>query len=76
MAEKIMSCINTEEILTLLEQWGLREAVMDSLCGRIKEHVSDRVGEKLKAGVMLFSHHYGFLGQTKGTEEVLKYLKK
>lgn len=76
MAEKIMNCINTEEILTLLEQWGLREAVMDSLCGRIKEHVSDRVGEKLKTGVMLFSRRYGFLGQTKGTEEVLKYFKK
>ena len=76
MAEKIMNCINTEEILTLLEQWGLREAVMDSLCGRIKEHVSDRVGGKLKTGVMLFSRRYGFLGQTKGTEEVLKYFKK
>lgn len=76
IAEKIMSCINTEEILTLLEQWGLREAVMDSLCGRIKEHVSDRVGGKLKTGVMLFSRRYGFLGQTKGTEEVLKYFKK
>lgn len=76
MAEKIMSCIHTEEILTLLEQWGLRKAVMVSLCGRIREHVSDRVGERLKTGVMLFSRHYGFLGQTKGTEDVLKYFKK
>lgn len=76
MAEKIMECINTEEILTLLGEWNLREAVIQSVCRKIKEHVTGRTGENLKAGVMLFSERYGFLGQTKGTGEVLKLYGK
>lgn len=76
MAEKIMECINTEEMLALLTEWNLKEAVMQSVCEKIGEHVTGRTGEKLKVGIMLFSEHYGFLGQTKGTEEVLKFYRK
>lgn len=73
MAAEIMECINTEEILRLLIQWELKEAVMTSLCKKIEEHVMSRVGGKLEIGVMLFSEHYGFLGQTKGTEKLLGF---
>lgn len=76
MAEKIMKCVSTEEILDLLTEWNLKEAVMQSVCKKIKEHVTGRTGEKLKVGIMLFSEHHGFLGQTEGTEEVLKLYRK
>lgn len=76
MAEKIMGCINTEEILALLTKWNLKEAVIKSLCKKIKEHVTGRTGDRIKVGVMLFSEHYGFLGQTEGTEEVLRLYQK
>lgn len=76
MAEKIMGCINTEEILALLTQWNLKEVVMQSLCKKIKEHVTGRTGDKIKVGVMLFSERYGFLGQTEGTQEVLRLYRK
>lgn len=72
MARKIMECINTEEILSLLISWNLKEAVMESICTKIQEHVTGRTGGRLQTGVMLFSEHYGFLGQTEGTEAVLK----
>lgn len=74
--EELISCITTEEMLRLLEEWGLRESVMDSICHKIGLYVKRRAGEKLKAGVMLFSENYGFLGQTEGTEEVLRHFRQ
>lgn len=73
---ELSACITTEEMLKKLESWQLREAVMESLCQKIGEHVKRRAGETLQTGVMLFSENYGFLGQTAGTEEVLSAWKK
>lgn len=73
---ELSACITTEEMLKKLEGWQLREAVMESLCQKIGEHVKRRAGETLQTGVMLFSENYGFLGQTAGTEEVLSVWKK
>ena len=73
---ELSTCITTEEMLKKLESWQLREAVMESLCQKIGEHVKRRAGETLQTGVMLFSENYGFLGQTAGTEEVLSAWKK
>lgn len=73
--EELSACITTEEMLKKLEGWQLKEAVMESLCQKIGEHVKRRAGETLQIGVMLFSENYGFLGQTAGTEEVLSAWK-
>lgn len=70
-AEKIMKCINTEEILDILEVCSLRNVVIESICSKIYEHIRHRVGNNMDFGVMLFSEKYGFLGQTKGTEIIL-----
>lgn len=67
MAEKIMDCINTEEMLSLLEEWRLREAVLQSICSKIKEHMERRIKGKLRFGVMLFSESRGYLGETEGS---------
>ncbi len=76
MAGELMNCITTEEMLQKLEAWGIREAVMESLCMKIQEHVSRRTGNKLRFGVILFSEKYGFLGQTKDAEAALKAVKE
>lgn len=73
---ELSACITTEEMLKKLESWQLREAVMESLCQKIGEHVKRRAGETLQTSVMIFSENYGFLGQTAGTEEVLSAWKK
>lgn len=70
--EELINCITTEQMLQLLDGWGLRQSVVDSVCSRIGGHVRRRAGERLRVGVMLFSEKFGFLGQTEGTEEVLK----
>ena len=73
LAEKIMSCINTEEMIPLLEKAGFREAVMEKLQEAIDSHVRHRGGSKVTIAVMLFSEHFGFLTQTKETAELLPY---
>lgn len=72
MVQKIMGCINTEEILEYLEKWGLQQKVMKSVCEKIQEHVGFRVGGRMEFGVIVFSEKFGFLGQTGQAERVLE----
>lgn len=70
MAETLINCINTEEMLKHLEEWNLREAVMQSICSKIEEHMRYRIGDKMKFGVVLFSEKYGYLGETEGAADI------
>ena len=76
MAERIMECVTTEEIFELLIKWDLKDAVIKSVCRKIEEHVIKRTGNKLETGIMLFSEHHGFLGQTERTGEILAFYNK
>ncbi|MCI8771624.1 MAG: cobalamin biosynthesis protein CbiD [Lachnospiraceae bacterium] len=77
---KIMQCINTEEILQILEQNNLREKVLKSLCEKIDRHISHRAGNnalhKLNCGVVLFSETFGYLGQTAGADALIRQFGK
>lgn len=72
LVSKIMHCINTEEILQILEEQGLREQVCKSLCEKIDEHIGHRVGGKINVGVVLFSEKFGYLGQTVDAGTILE----
>lgn len=74
-AEKIMKCINTDEMLDILEKKGIREKVTESILKKIYEHFKYRIGNDMNFGVMVFSEKYGFLGETQGTEDILKFFK-
>lgn len=76
MAEAIMQCVNTEEVLSLLEQWGLRQCVTDSICRKIDAHMKNRAGGEMQIGVMLFSERFGYLGGTEGSEAMARELRK
>lgn len=69
--ERIMDCINTEEMLKILEECGLRQAVMESICEKIQEHMEHRAGEQIQFGVILFSEKYGYLGETIGVKDII-----
>jgi len=71
LVSEIMKCRNTEEILQLLEEHRLREQVMKSLCEKIEEHICYRAGDRMRAGVVLFSEKFGYLGRTAKAEEIL-----
>lgn len=71
MAARIMKCINTEEVLGLLDEWQLMDKVIGSICGYINAHVKRRAGDSMTCGVMLFSEKYGYLGCTEACRDVL-----
>lgn len=75
MVQRLMECINTDQALELLEQWGLKEAVMNSLCQKIEEHMERRSRGEIKSAVILFSEKYGFLGQTSHGKELLELFR-
>lgn len=72
LVPEIMKCINTEEILQLLDRNRLQQQVIKSLCEKIEEYICYRAGDKMEAGVILFSEKFGFLGKTKKADGILK----
>lgn len=71
MAELLMSCINTDEMLKYLDKWKLKEPVMQSICSKIQEHMEHRTGGKLQFGVVLFSEKFGYLGETAEAKKLM-----
>ncbi len=76
MAVELLQCVNTEQMLEELKKWELLQPVMESICHKIQEKICHRVGEKTQCGVILFSERFGYLGQTKGTGEILKEFRE
>ena len=72
---RILSCIAVDEALAVLEEAGLREAVMERVMEQIARHVRRRAGESLQVEVLLFTNERGTLGQTEGAEEMLRLMK-
>lgn len=80
LCKAIMDCVTTEEALRLIDEAGLKEAVMNEAIGRIEAHLSDRIRrridvaggvdkEDMKADVIMYSNEYGILGMSEGAEE-------
>ena len=72
MVSEMYECINTDTALDKLKQWGLYEDVINSLIAAIDKRIKKRAGDRLNAGVMLFSEKYGYLGETSGAAQALK----
>ena len=70
-AKTLMGCTTVDEMLSLLDNWGLRDRVMQSIMGQIEISVRRRCHGKLRFGVALFSEQFGLLGQTSDTRNVL-----
>lgn len=72
--ESIMNCINTDQMLEVLDMRHLKDEVMSSIIKKIDESMARRTGGRLHYGVILFSERYGFLGATpEATELVEKF---
>lgn len=66
LLEKIMNSVTTEEILDLLLEAGLKEAVMERICQQIKKHLDHRIAGKMNYKVYIFSESKGLLGCVEG----------
>lgn len=75
MVQTLMSCINTDEMIKHLEEWKLKEAVMQSICSKIEEYMEHRIGGKMQFGVVLFSEKFGYLGETRNSRQLVNLMK-
>ena len=73
-AKALLDTLTTEEALTLLEQYGLKEKAMKLVVERIVYYLDHRAYGKLEIGLVLFSNEHGFLGKTANTEELIQKL--
>lgn len=62
----------TEEMLTRLEELGLRAPVMASIMGEIEAHMAHRIRGQMDFGVIVYSERFGRVGETAGAERLLE----
>lgn len=72
---RIMACSTTEEAVSYLRQERLGEKVFAVLMDKIEFYVQNRVQERMKTGVILFTNEHGILGKTRWADEILEILK-
>ena len=49
---------------------------MESILKKISFHLEQRCLSEVPIGAILFSRKYGLLGETKGANEILKWVKR
>lgn len=62
----------TEEMLTRLEEMGLRVPVMASIMGEIEAHMAHRIRGQMDFGVIVYSERFGRVGETAGAAQLLE----
>ncbi|MBR2591121.1 MAG: cobalamin biosynthesis protein CbiD [Clostridia bacterium] len=74
--QAIMGSATTDDMLHILEKAHFKEAVMQSILGRIEEQLERKTGEKLQTGVITFSNICGTLGSTRSAAHILKIIQQ
>ena len=71
----LMDAATTDACLVILDEAGLRAAVLESLLEAVQLHLDRRAAGALAVGAVLFSNQSGPLGQTKTADALLKKWK-
>jgi cobalt-precorrin-5B (C1)-methyltransferase len=72
LVTEIMNCVTTEEAIKVLTKADLCNYVFKNIMSKIDFYVHNRVLEKVKVGVIIFSNEIGILGKTKYADEILR----
>ena len=72
LCRALMEAVTADACLALLEEAGLKEAVLESLLAAIQTQLDRRAAGRLRGGAVLFSNRYGGLGATAEAESILK----
>lgn len=73
---KIMDSAMTDDMLSILDECGLHDQVMDSIMKKIEYQMANRHLGNMKTGVMIFSKVEGILGKTPASDEILEAIRK
>lgn len=71
----LLDAATSNACLAILEEHGLRQAVMESLLAAIDRQLKHRVAGAYQVGALLFSNEYGELGRTAGAKELMREWK-
>lgn len=72
LCRALMEAVTADACLALLEEAGLRDAVMESLLAAMQLRLDRRAGGLLRVGAVVFSNEYGPLGETETARELLR----
>ena len=76
LLKRLQECVTTDEALEVLEREALLEKTMAVIMERIAFHLQRRAYEGMQVEAIVFSNKFGYLGETKGTKELIAKLKK
>ena len=73
---RILDSLMTDDMISILDEAGLRGQVMAGIVRRIGINISARFPGKMKTGAIVFSKEFGILGMTDGAAELLELIRK
>lgn len=76
VVRSIMDCVNTSEALRLLKECGLLENVMEGVMERIEFYLTNRAGDALDIGAVVFSKEEGILGKTSKADSLFEQRRR
>lgn len=62
--ERLLTCVTTEDAISVLDEAGIREETLRSVLSRLDSRIRERVHHSMEIGAVIFSNHYGYLGET------------
>lgn len=75
LVQRILGTITTEEALDILQEENLVKDTMEIVMNRIYYYLQHRCAGSIRTEAIIFSNKHGYLGETKGAGELLKYFK-
>ena len=69
---RILDTITTEEAMDIIIEKKLTQPVMEQMTDKIRYYLQHRCQGQLETEAIIFSNAHGYLGETKGAEEMLK----
>lgn len=76
LLEEIFHGVTTDQVLDLLDEAGLTQAVMASVLERVEFHLKARLGPSVKTAAVTFRGEGRFLGQSAGAAQLLMEMEE
>lgn len=74
--KRIMSCLNTTEAVQILKDEKLLDEVMDTVMERISFYLTQRAGDGMEIGAVMFSGEEGILCQTPNAQKLFERIRR
>ncbi len=75
VCRSLMDAASSDGCIAILDEAGLRKAVLERMLSAIQRHLDRRTGGACQSGAIMFSNEYGPLGQTEAVKEIVNAWK-